>query len=83
MPALGTLAAALGLELQGDPDCEIRALAGLDSATEHWRHGVITLFSVKGFSAAFDVCCPEAKPRQFQRGLIGSTRAKHSGVACS
>ena len=33
MPALGTLAAALGLELQGDPDCEIRALAALDSAT--------------------------------------------------
>ena len=33
MPALGTLAAALGLELQGDPDCEIRALAALDLAT--------------------------------------------------
>lgn len=33
MPALGTLAAALELELKGDPDYEIRSLATLDSAT--------------------------------------------------
>jgi len=33
MPALGTLAAALELELQGDPDYEIGSLAALESAT--------------------------------------------------
>ncbi len=33
MPALGTLAAALELELKGDADREIRSLAPLDSAT--------------------------------------------------
>lgn len=35
MPALGTLAAALELELKGDPDYEIRSLATLESATAH------------------------------------------------
>ena len=33
MPALGTLAAALELELKGDPDFEIASLATLESAT--------------------------------------------------
>ena len=52
MPALGTLAAALELELKGDPDCEIRSLATLESA----KADDLSFVSEKKHLAKLDQC---------------------------